>query len=545
MNNFINKYTKQDKYNYTPVLLSIFILFGLTFYLILRILIFTGWNYVYPLDDAYIHLSIAKNLVQHGVWGITKFGFTSSSSSPLWTLLISLMYLIFGVGSFAPLILNLIFAVILLFIVYKIQIKYEISSLNIYFAMVSFVLFIPLPALVIIGQEHVLHILLLTSSLYYFNEIVSQEQEIQGKKEQIKFYILLFLMTAVRYEALFFIFSAFVILLIFRKYVIATLTLVFGSLPVIIYGIISKINGWYFLPNSVLLKGNRPDFSLTGIYNLFFHTLKTLYSNPHILAILIISLLILFLLLNSNGYSLKTDSKINANYLIILFLGTCILHSIFARFGWLFRYEAYLIAFFIFVILVGINELLKYRDKIKYLNYILIGGLFIAVLPLGIKFIISMNKITIASKNIYEQPFQTARFIHEFYNNKNNYAIGLNDIGAVNYYNNINCIDLAGLGNLDMARLEVENKLNSKTISELIRKNDIKILIINEKAFKQFGGIPSELIRVAEWHIPDNYICYDSVLNFLAKDTTEAILLKKNLEKFMPMLPADVKVKIY
>ena len=38
-------------------------------------------NLVYASDDAYIHMAIAKNVVQHHLWGFTPFGFTSASSS--------------------------------------------------------------------------------------------------------------------------------------------------------------------------------------------------------------------------------------------------------------------------------------------------------------------------------------------------------------------------------------------------------------------------------------------------------------------------------
>ena len=48
---------------------------------------------VYPLDDAYIHMAISKNLQQHGVWGVTRHQFSSTSSSILFTLLFSAMLL--------------------------------------------------------------------------------------------------------------------------------------------------------------------------------------------------------------------------------------------------------------------------------------------------------------------------------------------------------------------------------------------------------------------------------------------------------------------
>ncbi|MFX1392811.1 MAG: hypothetical protein ACFFAH_04470, partial [Promethearchaeota archaeon] len=42
-------------------------------------------NLVYSLDDAYIHMAIAKHFSQKGVWGITDKEFSSTSSSILYT----------------------------------------------------------------------------------------------------------------------------------------------------------------------------------------------------------------------------------------------------------------------------------------------------------------------------------------------------------------------------------------------------------------------------------------------------------------------------
>src|SRR4029453_12096 len=52
----------------------------------------TGHAFVYAQDDPYIHLSLARTLADHGVWGLRADQFASASSSPLWTLLLAAMW---------------------------------------------------------------------------------------------------------------------------------------------------------------------------------------------------------------------------------------------------------------------------------------------------------------------------------------------------------------------------------------------------------------------------------------------------------------------
>ena len=48
-----------------------------------------GSTFAYGLDDPYIHLALAENLLHHGTWGLVPGVYESASSSPLWTLMLT------------------------------------------------------------------------------------------------------------------------------------------------------------------------------------------------------------------------------------------------------------------------------------------------------------------------------------------------------------------------------------------------------------------------------------------------------------------------
>ena len=75
-------------------------------------------HFLYSLDDAYIHMAVARNFVVHGVWGVTRHGFSSSTSSLLWPFLLAGVSAIVGEHTISPLVLNIVFAVATLVLVY-------------------------------------------------------------------------------------------------------------------------------------------------------------------------------------------------------------------------------------------------------------------------------------------------------------------------------------------------------------------------------------------------------------------------------------------
>jgi hypothetical protein len=82
--NFLN-----GKRNTIYLLIASFLAVGI--YLLYSLLFF---RIGFPLDDAWIHQTFARNLIQFGQWAYSPGQPTSGSTSPFWTLLLSISYLL-------------------------------------------------------------------------------------------------------------------------------------------------------------------------------------------------------------------------------------------------------------------------------------------------------------------------------------------------------------------------------------------------------------------------------------------------------------------
>jgi len=60
-----------------PLLICLTLFWTIVAVLLIASLRRTSGHLVYALDDPYIHMAMAKNFSQHGVWGVTRYGFTS------------------------------------------------------------------------------------------------------------------------------------------------------------------------------------------------------------------------------------------------------------------------------------------------------------------------------------------------------------------------------------------------------------------------------------------------------------------------------------
>ena len=493
---------------------------------------------IYLFDDAYIHMAMAKNFSLHGVWGVTPDGFTSASSSPLWTLILSAAYRFFGVGETAPLILNLLAAGLALASAYLFLGK-QSDRLEIGMAgLALLVLAVPLPSLILTGMEHTLHVALAILFLSLAAGFLAADTRRTSREAAML--AMAPLLGAVRYEGLFLLAVVGVLLIFRRRMRAAVLLALLGTLPMLAYGAISIRAGWSFLPNSLLLKpASRLRFdSLDQVMEMLGKAaVRRLFHAHHFLGLFLASLALAVLLRRQRGQQVSSSIAWWAN---LAFMGATLLHLQFVGIGWTFRHEGYLAALGIVAIAGGAGECLRgagswptARGRTLGLTAILIAGVLLS--PLVRKTVPVLWRTPRAASNIYRQQYQMGRFVGRFYAGQ---SIALNDIGAVAFLADIHLLDLAGLASREVAALQLANRFDAAHVKSLTDARGTAIAIVYED---WFAGVDEAWLKAGEWKIPDNIICAGDTVSFWAVDPARRSELLANLRAFAPELPPEVR----
>ena len=492
-------------------------------------------KFVYPLDDSYIHMAIAKNTVQHGVWGVTKYEFSNSTSSPLWTGLLAITYLVFGVNEISPLGLNLFFGTLALIILYFFIRKY-VSNPAIQFAVLLTALFVtPLPSLTLTGMEHIPHIFLTITFLYLFMALLPPTAR---QRDRVILVFLSGIIPVIRYEGLILVFVVCIIFALQRRIAFAALLGVAALLPVTIYGFWSISRGWYFIPNGVLIKGNIPGTSVSEIANFFlgFDFLTKIQENVHVIFLLLSSLLVFMIYLKKgNQYKPKMLA-------LAAFIGLTLLHIQLADTGWFYRYEAYIVFSGIAILGTTIPDIypkpLTFKGETTSYNLARMLFLVLIASPFGIRAYDLLRITPDATNNIYEQQYQMGLFLAHFYQGQ---TIAANDIGAINYLADIRLLDLWGLGSIQVAELRLQKHYNTNRISTLARDTAAFIALVYEDWYEEFGGLPAKWLKVGSWEVSNNVVLGGNTVSFYAVDLSESQRLIQSLKAFRSEIPQGIK----
>jgi hypothetical protein len=533
---------KKNLLQYWPLYASILILTLLSGLLLATSFYQNQGHLVYALDDAYIHMSMARNFSHYGVWGVTRYGFTSSSSSILWTLLLSLTYYLFGVSQIAPLVWNLLFAVLVLWIVYAILTWYKLRPAMKFAALLVIIYCVPLPTLILSGLEQNLQTVVALLAAFFAAQTLSDESPSSTTHGSIFLLMLAPLVTAVRFEGMFLIFAIGVLILFRKRWTYALAFAVCGFLPVVIYGIISVRHGWFWLPSSVLLKGVMPDLSsASGLFSsLAIHTFRNLYEGLHVFVLLIVVLLF-YTLACGKGCG-PFDSRQLMGAILLL---TAVPHVEFVQVGPLFRYDAYLFPLgvvFVASTLPVLTASLPTRTSFNrglIPQYLATGALALLLLfPLTVKGSRLLWLLPRCTTNIFEQQYQMGVFINQYYQGS---TVALNDVGAANFLADFHCLDLWGLANREVTSAKRNGSYCTRDIADLSRQSDARIALLYDQWFTgAVGGLPSDWVQVGQWTVPNNVILGGDTVSIYAVGPSEVPYLIQCLRGFSRRMPRKV-----
>jgi hypothetical protein len=502
----------------------------------------TSGIFMYPLDDTFIHLSVAKNLALTGNWGINKYQFASASSSILYTVLLAACTKLFSASTLTPFMINAVAGIFLIFVLQQWLKKQKIPVTAQLIILLCVIFFTPLPIIIISGMEHTLQCLFSFLFIFSFSDWLEKKDTSNEKiKLPLQIFVYGFLVTSIRYEGIFIVLVICLILLFNKKVISAFLLGFISILPILIFGIYSLSKGSYFFPNSVLLKSQTTTMSVAGIGSYISNILVQKFTISTTITALAAQRLLIILPLIYLVFLKQIKIKTSYKYTPIILMAVTLLHLSFAATGWFYRYEAYLILCSVMIISVIIY---KYWNEIfieiKSACFVLGIILFSLSFPLILRSTAAFAKASTACTNIYQQQYQMALFVNEYYNNK---VVAANDIGAISYLSNGNILDLWGLGNIDVAKSKKQNYYTPDFLDSFSKKNNTKIAIVYDSWFNT--DLLKRWQKIATWKINNNVICGDDTVSFYAVDENEKELLKNNLHDFEKKLPVGVQVNYY
>jgi hypothetical protein len=305
-------------------------------------------------------------------------------------------------------------------------------------------------------------------------------------------------------------------------------------LPVVLYAWMSLSHHGYWLPNSVALKG----LSLHGVVYGSLIARALLKAIVNAIRAFYLSLLLAGVAALARG--LRRTHRRSSETLALVVIAGCF-HLICAEVAWAYRYEDYLIAASIicaarFVPLRGIATV----GTVARINVLFL----LAGAALTQRAIQAIATLPVASRSIYSQQWQMARFVHAYYPNG---SIAANDIGAINFANDLHCLDLVGLGSAEVFAAKRSGLYTTDTIERIAAQDKVQIAIVYDSWFTgqqkvYWGGpkLPPSWTRVERWRDPNPRKLGSDTVSFYAVEQGAAAPLRAHLAAFRDQLPPSV-----
>ncbi|MBB5058679.1 hypothetical protein HDF16_003393 [Granulicella aggregans] len=518
----------------------IVVLVALLFAAILKI---NRGTFTYTLDDPYIHLALSDQ-IRHGNYGLYPGTHAAPSSSILFPFLLAI-----ASGTrlhpYFPLLINIACLLATVEITRRFLHHLRLGSDNLAtFAQAAAVALIAisfnLVGVVFTGLEHSLHIALVAATVYGAVQLIDRRQMPRWLP------LVLILAPLVRYEGI--ALSIGTILLLALRGRRRTALATFAAMTVLIVGfsIFLKHLGLSALPSSIMVKSVVAG-GMGGGAQQFLHgltkTLDTMIGHPIGLPLLLIGL---FAAARFSQDLFRRGHPWTPNGLISLPL-LCLIggQAVAGRFGWLERYEDYLLLGVCLMSLFLARTLVRFAmsperryDVVHRSRAVLIAGAFAALLLVGARYVNSTAHVPQASNNVYEQQLQMHRFIDGYYRA----PVAVNDLGLVSYHNPYPVLDLGGLGS-ETARLMIAHHASPADYQAFVAANGVHLVIVYQEWFPD--QIPNGWTHVATLALTGPLVsAAEAEVQFYATDSGTASRVHQNLVAFQPSLPPGANLTL-
>ncbi len=496
---------------------------------------------MYALDDPYIHMAIAKNFARHGVWGVTPYQFTSTSSSPLWTFLLSAIYFVFGVNSVAPLVLNILFATLLVVAlgwIFEFFAK-ELPRLYILGVVLSVLFFAPIPSLIFAGLEHVFQTVATLTFVCYASWLLAGRAA-NSRFSGVTLALLGCLVSTTRYEGLFAVGVVALLLCLRRRGWLAFQLLFWSVLPLFVIGLVSVRHGWFWLPNSVVLKGNLPLGPAHRLASFAAHAVTNFtFSGLRVGRLMAVSLLLMLY-----RFTKGKGGEDPLQWLMGIFVATGFLHLVLAGTGWLYRYEAYLVAMGIVAVAAPLFEFASCFPRTFRMpagEWAGVAALALTILTTNLLWSAgydSLQATAPATNDIYRCHYYMGQFIRRYYQGS---GVAVNDLGVANFMADIQCTDFHGLADLEVAQALLRKSFGPPFMDDLARSRKSFVAIIDDNWLGLYGGTPRQWALAGRWKFDNRVVLTPPAISFYALTEPARLKLVENLRDFSSKLPPGVE----
>ncbi len=489
---------------------------------------------IYIFDDAAIHLDVARDLAYHFTWGIAPGHFESASSSPLWTVLLALAIRPAAfAATWLPLFFTLSSSLALLAIlascqkVLRPQWRRPVDIIAVV-VLTNVVLF--LPAMTLLGMEHVLHAALVVGAV----ALVARQLDGDATWGPASLPIALFVLAeATRFETIFVAFGLVVAVVIARARgrsfpSVASRSLALScaaatAIPFAVFAVVNRAMGGGWLPNSLLSRSNSLGTSSSFSLNYFLRQ----STKDHLL--LACSCVLLVVIVwgwrELKGYTLVAIATLIA---IVLQISV-------ASIGQFERYQEYLIALTVYVALMAAGDVYARRqESTRQWTLILACAVVLSVLVSSQRTTL-LRRVPRASADVYQQKFLAGEFLEKYYRND---TVASGELGWIAWLHHGPFVDLLGLGDYDILQelRATSGKAPATYWAHIATQDHVHVVV--EYPLTLGGGVPASWILVGTWvlHRPLT-TAYQRDLEFWVTSPRAVAPLQRHLRAFAPNLP--------